>query len=90
MEWEFVDGGIETEPVRDLIKKWCELHQSGSDILTFAVCGKEPVANLASALYMPDVVHRMKIPVFVYQSDTSEIIEQARKTERYQHLYPLV
>lgn len=88
VEWEFVDGGIETEPVRDLIKKWCELHQSGSDILTFAVCGKEPVANLASALYMPDVVHRMKIPVFVYQSDTSEIIEQARKTERYQHLYP--
>lgn len=58
------------------------------DILTIAICGKNPIANLATALYLPNVIHRNKIPIFVYQPDYNEIAEQASRTSRYEHIYP--
>lgn len=87
-EWEFVNGGIETDHIRNLITQWCTHPDFSDEILTVAVCGKNPVANLATAFYLPNVVHRKKIPVFVYQPNFSEIAEQAGKTSRYEHIYP--
>lgn len=88
VEWEFVCGGIETEPIRNLLSQWCTHQDFSDDILTIAICGKNPIANLATALYLPNVIHRNKIPIFVYQPDYNEIAEQASRTSRYEHIYP--
>lgn len=86
VEWEFVDGGIETEEVRALIGSWCAC--ADCELLTMAVCGNNSAANIAAALYLPDTVFEHGIPVFVYQNSTGKIVEQAHKTSRYSNIYP--
>lgn len=88
VEWEFIDGGIETPQVRELIRRWCTHRDYADEILTFAVCGKDPVANIAAALYLPVEIEQRQVPVFVYQPNMGKILELANKTLRYAHVFP--
>ncbi len=85
VEWEFVNGGIETPEVRELIALWCE---EKNDYLTIAVCDAELVANTAMSLYLPDEVYIHQIPVFAYQPAMGKVLELAHKTVRYKNVYP--
>lgn len=84
VEWEFVDGGIETRGVRTYIKK-CVRDQ---ELLTIALCNDDAEANTSSALFLPDEVYENHIPVFVYQSGGDQMIEVLRDSGLYADIYP--
>lgn len=88
VEWEFIDGGIETPQVRELLRRWCTGREYADELLTLAVCGSNPAANIAAALYLPCEVGERKVPVFVYQPDSGKILELANRTPRYAHVFP--
>ena len=88
VEWQFVDGGIETNEVRKLLEYWCTSKKYENDIITMAICGKEPTENIAASLYLPRVIYSQNIPVFVYQPKMGNILEQAHNTEYFKNIYP--
>ena len=88
VEWEFVDGGIETPEVRNLLNEWCDPTQNPNEILTIAVCNKNSTENIATALYLPDAIFKSQIPIFVYQPELGKVLELAHKTARYKNIYP--
>ena len=85
IEWEFVDGSIESDNVRALLHEWsC----SEKEYLSIAICEKEPDANVAAALYLPEAVYIKDIPVFVYQPLSGEVLKYAQRTSRYANVFP--
>ncbi len=87
VEWEFIDGGVESQAVREYIEE-CVKKDKDSEYLTVALCGHEPEANVAEALYLPMSVFEKKIPVFVYQKWSGEVLRAAEDNDRYSNLYP--
>ena len=86
VEWEFIDGGVETAPVRDLIRQWSD--QRNPEYLTIAVCNNTSEENIATSLYLPEEVYTNQIPLFVYQPEKGDVLLQAMKTSRYGNIYP--
>ena len=87
VEWEFLDGGIESEPVREYLEK-CAEKDGVSEYLTIAICEHEPETNVAAALYMPSIVYKKNIPILVYQNSSGEVLRTAKKSSRFDHIYP--
>lgn len=85
IEWEFIDGSIESDNVRSLLSEWA---CSKKEYLTMALCENESDANVAAALYLPEAIYAKHIPVFVYQPRSGEVLKYAHKTERYGNIYP--
>lgn len=86
VEWEFVDGDIAEQWVRDLLLSYCE---KGA-YLTVMLCQLEADKNIASALFLPSKFHNIlmkngeidferTIPVFVYQPESEEMVKTARE-----------
>lgn len=87
VEWEFIDGGIESESVRSYLSH-CAKADGDSEYLTIAVCGHNPESNVAVSLFLPSEVYEKKIPVFVYQKDSGEVLRSAASADRFGHIYP--
>lgn len=85
IEWEFIDGPIECDNVRSLLSEWAE---NGDEYLSLAICESESDANLATSLYLPEVIYSKDIPVFVYQPLSGEVLKYAHNTVRYGNVYP--
>ncbi len=85
VEWEFIEGGIESPYVRKLLKDWTANEKA---IPTLAVCGNSAPENVAAALYLPQQIYDRQIPIFVYQKETATILEIARRSDRYRTVYP--
>lgn len=85
VEWEFIDGSIESDNVRSLLHKWA---CSKNEYLTLALCENESDANVAAALYLPEAIYARKVPVFVYQPLSGEVLKYAHNTTRYSNVYP--
>lgn len=85
VEWEFIDGSIESANVRQLLEEWsC----NEKEYLSIALCENESDVNLAASLYLPEVIYVKDIPVFVYQSSSGEVLKYAHNTSRYSNIYP--
>lgn len=85
IEWEFIDSSIESEQVRGLLSQWA---CADDEYLTVAICKNESDANVAAALYLPDIIYTNRIPVFVYQPLSGEVLKYAHSTNRYSNVYP--
>lgn len=72
IEWQFVQGTIESPEVRDLITGWCEDEDA---LMTVAVCLNLTHQSISSAVYLPCCVYEKGVPVLVQQRITSAIIE---------------
>ena len=88
IEWEFVDAGIESEPVRAMLRESASRHVHGKEQLTLVVCGHSSESNVAASMCLPDEIYESRIPVFVYQPFSGEVMEYARMTDRYQSVFP--
>ena len=88
IEWEFVDAGIESEPVRTMLRESASSHAHGKEQLTVVVCGHSSESNVAASMCLPDEIYESRIPVFVYQPFSGEVMEYARMTDRYQSVFP--
>lgn len=87
VEWEFVDGGIESTGVRKYIER-CSMCDGESEYLTIAFCHEEPEINTAAALFLPDIVSKKQIPLFVYQPGGDQMIRVVADTPMYANIYP--
>ena len=72
IEWQFVQGRIESEPVRRLLCSWAE---DNCAQMTVAVCLNLTHQSIATAMYLPDCIRDRAIPVLVQQRITSSIID---------------
>lgn len=73
IEWQFVQGTIESPEVRKLLSSWCE---DANALMTIAVCLNLTHHSISSAVYLPRCVYEKEIPVLVQQRITSAIIEK--------------
>lgn len=85
VEWEFVEGGVESPYVRKLLKEWTADEKA---VPTLAVCGNSAPENIAAALYLPQQIYNRELPILVYQKETATILEIARRSNRYRAVYP--
>lgn len=85
IEWEFIDGSIESDKIRSLLQEWACCKK---EYMTLALCENESDANVAAALYLPEAIYAKHIPVFVYQPRSGEVLKYAHETDRYGNIYP--
>ena len=87
VEWEFIDGSVESENVREYLRKSADA-DGKTEYLTIAVCEHDPETNVAISLYLPAEIYEKKIPIFVYQKTSGEVLRSAATTDRFGHIYP--
>lgn len=88
VEWEFIDAGVETEYVRTMLRTCAEEHRCGRKQLSLALCEHDAEGNVAASMCLPPEIYDEKIPVFVYQPYSGEVLNFARDTGRYGNIYP--
>lgn len=94
IEWEFVNGSVDTEATSKYLD---HLTEDETSILTIAACQKDAHEALSSAVYLSRQVYRKSIQVLVNQYYSDDIVqslsgnglpEEARSLMRYQHVRP--
>lgn len=85
IDWEFVDGGIESKGVRSKIE---HILQDNETLLSIAICNSNAESNVAASLYLPDIVYKKNIPIYVYQPLSGVVLSSSRETRRYSNIYP--
>lgn len=79
VRYEFIQGRIESDSVRQLIREWSE---RDDESLTIAICLSDSAKSLAAGLYLPECVYSRGIPILIRQESTSALIEQLRGDEQ--------
>lgn len=87
IEWEFINGGIESAKVRNYIDD-CAQKDGTKELLTIILCDNSPETNVAMSFCLPQSVYTNKVPVFVYQPGGGNIIHSSRNTNIYGNLFP--
>lgn len=80
VEWEFIDGTINSEFVRNRL---VDAGKDNKQKLALAICGEKSSENLDIALHLPQEIYESNIPVAVYQSEHSELLDKAVSTGMY-------
>jgi len=89
IEWEFVNGNIADNNVRELLKQAYKNNENGKTYLTVAMCENKADRNIAAALYLPSEFHQITmkedsndevdyektIPILVYQPESEELLK---------------
>lgn len=83
IEWEFIDGRIESEPVRAMIEKSIADRQQ---IVTIAICFNKPSRTLSTGLFLPMAVYDSATPVLINQPNSETIIKLAQQSYRYRNI----
>ncbi len=84
VEWEFVDGDMRDDAVRQKLREW----SSAADRqLTLALCLEDHERNVAESLSFPDEVYMNGIPVLC-NTDETTLLELATAGRRYSYVYP--
>ncbi len=83
VEWEFIDGNIDSEYVRNMLVAACN---DNTQKLALAVCGEKSSENLSIALHLPREIYEKDVPVAVYQSEHSELLDKAASTGMYDNI----
>lgn len=94
VEWEFVNGSVETETTNEYLN---HLTTDPHSILTVAACQKDSQQALASVMYLSRQIYRKAIQVLVNQYTSDDIVhslsgnglsEEVRAQMRYHHVRP--
>ncbi len=82
VEWEFVDGDIRDDAVRQKLREWsCTQMQQ----LTIVLCNEDHSGNMDEALSLPDEVYLHGIPVLCH-ADNPFLLEYAHVDRRYSNV----
>lgn len=85
VEWEFIEGGIETPYIRQSLDDWTK---DPDTLTTLVISGNSAAENIAAALYLPQPIYARQIPIFVYQKEADSILDVARHANRYRSIRP--
>ena len=68
VEWEFVEASVYDKTLREKLQLWA----TGSrQVLTIAFTHTDEECNLADVQNLPDSVHSVSVPIYVYMRDAS-------------------
>lgn len=84
VEWEFVNGNIRNDAVRQKLEEWST---DNRHLLTIAVCHTDNNRNYSESFGLPQQVYNQEIPVLCH-TEESELIQIATKEGTYTSVYP--
>lgn len=91
VEFEFIKGKAEMPQIRNLLCKWANDERQ---ILTIAICLRDPSKNMAIGLYLPDLIYKKQIPIFIRQKSSGALLSQLKQRseeneyQKYKEIYP--
>ncbi|MBR5068139.1 MAG: hypothetical protein IKX25_01925 [Bacteroidales bacterium] len=84
VEWEFVNGNIRNEAIRQKLKEWST---DSRQQLTIAICHSDYNRNFNEAFGLPETIYKNEIPVLCCTED-SDILHVATNGGAYSSIYP--
>ncbi len=84
VEWEFVDGDIRDDAVRQKLREWSI---SEDRQLTLAICNNDHKRNIDEALSLPEEIYSNSIPVLCNIDDTA-LMDIIGTGGSYSNVYP--
>lgn len=84
IEWEFVNGNVRNEAVRQKLTEWSS---DPCQQLTLALCHADQERNYSEAFSLPQELYQQHIPVFC-RADESDLIRMAAKESAYATIHP--
>lgn len=91
IEFEFIRGKAEQPEIRKLLEQWAN---DDKQVLSIAICQRDPSKNMAIGLYLPDAIYENNIPVFIRQKSSDSLLTQLKSNSdkqsyhRFSHIYP--
>lgn len=89
IQWEFIEGNIASDEVKEYITNVCK---DEDNVTTIAICFNDPQQAIASALYLPSLVFSYARQILVYQKNSFDLIKKISEGEkdwtRYKILRP--
>lgn len=85
IEWEFVNGNIRNEAVRQKLTEWSSDNRQQ---LTVAICHTDQNRNYSEAFGLPQAVYENQIPVFCHTKD-SDMLRIATNGGSFSSIYPI-
>lgn len=91
VEFTFIKGKAEQPEIRELLSEWA---LDDEQLLTIAVCLREPSKSMAIGLYFPDCIYDRNIPVFIRQKSSGALLSMLSKDDsrhqyrKYRNVYP--
>lgn len=88
IEFDFINGKAEEEKVRNMLVDWAK---DEKQILSIAICQRDPSKNMAIGLYLPDVIYEERIPIFIRQKSSGALLSLLNcsgESSKYTNVYP--
>ena len=84
VEWEFVNGNIRNDAVRQKLEEWSA---DGRQQLTIAICHPDFNRNFSETFGLPQAVYKNEIPILCY-TEGDDMMNVIKNGEAYQSVYP--
>ena len=77
IEWEFIKGRIESDPIQDFVKKSA---QEKNHLVTIAICLPKSHQSIASAMYLHESVYTNCLQILSFQRRSGTIVKHLAET----------
>ena len=84
VEWEFVNGNIRNDAVRQKLTEWSA---DSRQQLTIAICHSDQNRNFSESFGLPQAIYENEIPVLCH-AEENDMINLIQNGETYRCLYP--
>lgn len=84
IEWEFVNGNMRNEAVRQKLSEWSS---DSRQQLTIAICHSDFNQNYSEAFGLPETVYKNEIPILCH-TEEDDMIRLVANVEKYQCIFP--
>lgn len=84
VEWEFVNGNIRNDAVRQKLTEWSA---DSRQQLTIAICHSDQNRNFSESFGLPQAIYENEIPVLCY-AEENDMINLIQNGETYKCIYP--
>ena len=84
VEWEFVNGNIRNDAVRQKLEEWSA---DSRQQLTIAICHSDFDRNFSETFGLPHAVYKNEIPVLCY-TERNDMMNVVKNGEAYKCIYP--
>lgn len=84
VEWEFVNGNIRNEAIRQKLTEWSD---DSRQQLTIAICHSDFERNYNETFGLPEVIYKKETPVLCH-TESNDMLQIATNDGAYKSVYP--